>query len=57
MASCVLPLQTDASLQGVKRSSPLAAEAAGGDDTFREAYGRRALAQAVGVDAGALGRG
>ena len=53
----MLPLQTDASLQGVKQSSPPAASAAGGDDAFREAYAQRALAQAVGVDAGALGRG
>ena len=53
----MLPLQTDASLQDVKQSSPLAAEAAGGDDTFIEAYGRRALAQAVGVDADPLSRG
>ena len=52
----MLPLQTDASLQGVKQSSPPAAEAAGGDDAFIEAYGRRALAQAVGVDAHALSR-
>ena len=29
----------------------------GGDDAFIEAYGRSALAQAVGVDADALGRG
>ena len=28
-----------------------------GTIAFREAYGRRALAQAVGVDADALGRG
>ena len=53
----MLPLQTDASLQDVKQSSPLAAEAPGGDDTFIEAYGRRALAQAVGVDADPLSRG